>query len=150
MSGWPHRLLARVDANAATARALAHELAALYGDGPYAWLAPGGFRIDDCTLGALDGGLEALLVACTCDRFCIAVDSAHPADRSRAPSEETRQARRRFRVCHEIAHSFFCARERDAVPVRPWPVGARWEEDFCDAFAHAATGLRCPPARLRS
>jgi Zn-dependent peptidase ImmA (M78 family) len=72
---------------------------------------------------------------------------------------ELRRHRARFRVAHEIAHSFFYARAPRQLPVRPGPASEA-EEDFCDVFARelllpSAAAERMPPsagaiARLQS
>jgi hypothetical protein len=77
--------------------------------------------------------LEALLVP-RAGGFDVMVNSDPPKD-SASPITDPVIARRRarFRLAHEIGHSFFYDR-RPAVPVRCAP-GSDAEERFCDLFA---------------
>ena len=145
---WPHRLLGS-GSTPAQARRLADQLVASLGADPYAWLAEGGFELHDTTIAAARGETEALCIPVDGDRFRLAVDSAHPADRENEPDAATLEARRRFRLCHEIAHTFFYSRAPGRRPCRAICVQSDWEECFCDAFARRLTGLREPPAKLR-
>lgn len=109
---------------------------------------PGEFRLRDvlragrfsCRLADLrasEGGCEALLIPTKGNRFSIVVDptprggfdEGHPCWR------QTLLARLRFRIAHEIGHSFFYDRDGD-VPARQGS-GSRAEELFCDCFACA-------------
>jgi hypothetical protein len=145
-SPWPHRLLHT--ATPAQARRLADSLVAQFGSDPYAWAKPGGFKIEDECLAALNGDIEALCIPMERNRFLLWIDSAHPADQKCAPDAATLAARKLFRLCHEIGHSFFYAR---ITGRRPYHISSDFdgEERFCDAFARRLTGLREPPARLK-
>jgi hypothetical protein len=143
---WPHRTL--YSGTPAQARRLADKLRLRLGEDPERWLKPGGFEVKRRVLCAASGELEALCIPLEHDRFRFVIDSAHPADATCKPDAATLQARYLFRLCHEIAHTFFYSR----IPGRrPHHLGgsSEWEERFCDAFARRLTGLREPPARLK-
>jgi hypothetical protein len=99
-----------------------------------------GCTIEEHELGAVEGGVQADLTPdAREDRFLIRVD---PRPRrgwafcSRHLRSEVRRRRRRFRVAHELGHTFFYSRTPGRQPQRraPW---TRLEEDFCDDFARA-------------
>lgn len=85
---------------------------------------------------------EAMLVPRVSGGFEIFVDSG--LSDPQAP-ERVRRHRRRFRVAHEIAHSFFY--NRSSTPAKRVLPGSEQEERFCDAFASA---LLVPPIAARS
>jgi hypothetical protein len=60
---------------------------------------------------------------------------------SRMPSPTIRRQRSRFRIAHELGHTFFYLR-RARRAVRRSPAGSAWEEAFCDEFARR---LLVPP-----
>jgi hypothetical protein len=103
----------------------------------------GGFRPRRGDLGAGEGGREALLLPAARDRFDIVVD---PTPRggwaaSEDPCGRTATYRVRFRVAHEIGHSFFYERSA-GLPRRVSRPGSAAEESFCDRFAQ---DLLVPP-----
>lgn len=82
------------------------------------------------------------------DHFLLRVDPTPkhrwtdlPATRRKTISRH----RLRFRIGHELGHTFFFERREDAGPkrVRPWTVG---EEGWCDEFARA---LLIPPGSAK-
>jgi IrrE N-terminal-like domain len=97
----------------------------------------GRFRV--CREPLIDAGLEALLVPAANDSFEVVVDP-QPAlgwgTRSRVARADTERHRLRFRIGHEIAHSFFYARIAGECPKR-LVTDSPAQEDFCDAFASA-------------
>jgi hypothetical protein len=74
---------------------------------------------------------EALLVPAG-PRFRIVINSAQPS--SGAMSDAVRRQRRRFRIAHELAHTFFY-RQTSSGLRRRFPSGDLAEEQFCDDFA---------------
>lgn len=96
-------------------------------------------------LGANDGGVEALLVP-RCGGFTVLVDPRPDGGWRADESERALISRRRvrFRVLHEVGHTFFFDSQ--------WARAGRArststaEERFCDAFAAA---LLLPPAVVR-
>lgn len=108
----------------------------------------GGFEVSQTTLSAASGQQEALLIPMKGNRFGICVDPVPSGGWSRvrpAVRSELRRHRHRFRVAHEIAHSFFYDRTADRP--RRLLVGSSEEELFCDEFARA---LLLPVAAVRS
>lgn len=96
----------------------------------------GGFRVRERRLGGARGGLEGVLAPARGDRFEIHVDPEPPGGWSRIPAavrQSLRRQRLRFRVAHEVAHSFFYDRDGD-VPRRRLGDSLR-QEEFCDRFA---------------
>lgn len=96
----------------------------------------GRFRMRERRLGGARGGLEAVLAPAEGDHFEIHVDPEPRGgwDRVPAPARATLQRQRlRFRVAHEIAHSFFYERD-GSVPRRRLAPSAQ-QEEFCDRFA---------------
>jgi IrrE N-terminal-like domain len=114
-------------------------------------LEAGGFALRRGELGAERGGREALLLPRAVNRFDIVVD---PTPRGGWRCGESMRARTcehrvRFRVAHEVAHSFFYERGVN-FPYRSTRTGSRIEEAFCDRFAQelllpAAVLARCQP-----
>lgn len=145
---WPHRLLSAVP-DAHGAAALATEVREAFADSPTAPVNlaaachAGRFRIRHRTLGSVVGGHEAMLLPQPRNAFQIWVDptpSGGWQGRPLTALHETERHRTRFRVAHEIAHSFFFRRE-GGTPKRVVPDSPR-QEAFCDAFAG---GLLVPP-----
>jgi hypothetical protein len=98
----------------------------------------GGFEVSRTTLSAASRQQEALLIPMDGNRFGISVDPTPPGGWSRirpAIRGELRSHRYRFRVAHEIAHTFFYDRSRDRP--RRLLAGSLEEELFCDEFARA-------------
>lgn len=91
-------------------------------------------------LGAADGGREALLLPVADDSFQLVVDPTPRGgwpDHGRRMLSRTSRARVRFRIAHEIAHTFFYTRMAGRRPQRTTSPGSRSEERWCDAFAEA-------------
>lgn len=91
------------------------------------------------------GGAEAMLVPVDENAFVIVVDPRpYGGWRPMAAMERSVLERRRlrFRVAHEMAHSFFYRRESGRAPRRT-DAPSQHEERFCDEFAAA---LLLPPA----
>jgi hypothetical protein len=152
---WPHRLLSRVPTRSGAIE-LATEVREAFArqlERPMDLAAAcraGRFRIRQRTLCARRGGHEALLLPEQRNAFQIWVDPT-PVDgwgeRPHAAQQETARHRFRFRVAHEIAHSFFFRRE-GGIPRRVVPDSPR-QEAFCDQFASAllvpyAVAASCP------
>lgn len=78
-----------------------------------------------------------MLLALPGGGFLIAVNPEVPAP---IPDEATRRRRLRFRLAHEIGHSFFY--DRSHRPAQRALAPSRREEDFCQQFASA---LLVPP-----
>ena len=105
--------------------------------------AAGGFHFAEARLGVDHGGPEALIFPGPDRRLLIRVDS-----RPNSPwgtdeedlRQEIRRHRLRFRVAHEVAHSFFF--ERGVRGARRLRRSSPLEEAFCD---HFATSLLVPP-----
>lgn len=95
-----------------------------------------GVEIVDAPLGT-DGAREALLAPLP-GRFRIVINSELS---SATADESVRRRRRRFRIAHELGHTFFYARG-SSRPRRNLPVGTSAEERFCDDFAR---WLLAPP-----
>jgi hypothetical protein len=105
----------------------------------------GGFQIRERRLSAADGGRQAALVpAARSDRFVIEIDAEPPGGWDLVPAGE-REAlarhRQRFRLGHELAHSYFYTRRPGQGPRRRVAGSARLEA-FCDEYARA---LLIPP-----
>jgi hypothetical protein len=89
-------------------------------------------------LSAARGMQEAMLIPLDHDRFAITVDPEPTGGWSSLPSrlrDEVYRHRMRFRVCHELGHTFTYWR-RGKVPARHLLDSPR-QEAFCDAFARA-------------
>ena len=98
----------------------------------------GRFDVSYARLGGARAGLEATLAPRSGNRFSIRVDDEPPGGWGSTPPairSAVSRHRQRFRICHEIAHSFFY----DRTGVRPHRVApaSRDEEAFCDRFAGA-------------
>lgn len=96
----------------------------------------GGFRLRERPLGGARGGLEAVIAPVPEDRFEIHVDPEPLGGWTAVPHamrDTLRRQRLRFRVAHEIAHSFFYVRD-GSVPKRSLG-NSRRQEEFCDRFA---------------
>jgi IrrE N-terminal-like domain len=104
-----------------------------------ALLEAGRFRFRTADLCAARGGREAQLIPQADDSFLISVDPTPPGgwDPTTDPVliETLIRQRTRFRIAHEIGHSFFYLRSGGQRPRRLLPVGDEAEERFCDAFA---------------
>jgi hypothetical protein len=109
-------------------------------------LAAGGFSVAEADLKADEGGHEALMFPGADGLLHIRVDSRPKAGWATECAElrsETRRHRLRFRVAHEVAHSFFYRRTGDVA--RRQRRSSPGEERFCDLFASA---LLVPPAAV--
>jgi hypothetical protein len=103
----------------------------------------GGFRIVERELSGSEGGVEAALLPRSRNNFLIWVDPTPRGgwDKIRPRMRpDVRRHRLRFRVAHEIAHSFFFLRD-GGQPKRVLPDSPE-QEGFADAFASA---LLVPP-----
>jgi hypothetical protein len=101
-------------------------------------LTAGGFDLREADLAVDRGGNEALMFPGADGRLHIRVDTrpAQPWGTScEELRDETRRHRLRFRVAHELAHSFFY--ERSPTGPRRGRRSTPAEERFCDAFASA-------------
>jgi hypothetical protein len=109
-------------------------------------LAAGGFSVAEADLKADQGGHEALMFPGVDGLLHIRVDARPKAGWGTECAElrtETRRHRLRFRVAHEVAHSFFYLRTGDVA--RRQRSSSPGEERFCDLFASA---LLVPPAAV--
>lgn len=146
VESWPFRPLAAVPGEHIAVR-LAGQVRKMVSDDQSACnlekvCTVGGFAWREATLDAKRGGHEALLVPRIDGGFEIFVDPSPPAMFSRRAASVDRTVRRRtrFRIAHEIGHSFFYDRRfRPARRLVPWD---EREEAFCDLFASA---LLIPP-----
>lgn len=89
------------------------------------------------------GGLEALLTPLENDQFAVMIDSTPRGGWRNIESsmrDDLRRHRLRFRVAHELAHTFFFWRH-GGRPRRHLP-NSTGQERFCDAFSRA---LLVPP-----
>jgi hypothetical protein len=114
-----------------------------------------GFTIGEAKLRPGGGGKEAMMFVGGDGRFHIAVDTTPPSGWSAMPDELRREVARhryRFRVAHEIGHSFFYRASDDGKYVRTRR-STDAEERFCDHFAGCllipteAVRMRAPSAR---
>jgi hypothetical protein len=104
----------------------------------------GRFRVSVERLSAADGGMEACLTPDADDSFDIVVDPEPPGGwrpHHDGLREDIRRHRWRFRIGHEVAHSFFFDRVSGQLPRRRVPDSPE-QERFCDVFAGA---LLLPP-----
>jgi hypothetical protein len=109
-------------------------------------LALGRFELRICALSARGGGIEAALAPRSDDRFALLVDteprngweSVNPRVR-----EELSRHRLRFRVAHEIGHSFFY--DRSGQRPRRVVFDSSEQERWCDRFA---SSLLLPPSAI--
>jgi hypothetical protein len=102
----------------------------------------GRFRVCEREMSAAQGGAEAMLHPEPGDRFSIWVDPTPRGGWDAVASElrpELRQHRLRFRVAHEVGHSFFFRRGPEP---RRLSRGGGFEEGFVDLFARS---LLVPP-----
>jgi hypothetical protein len=84
-----------------------------------------------------EGGCEALLVPLRCGGFRIVVDATPRDGWCQTPigiRAKVAAHRTRFRIAHELAHTFFYART-GGRPTRLFPGGTKAEEEFADEFA---------------
>lgn len=98
----------------------------------------GRFEVSQEILSGAAGQQEALLVPLDNDRFGICVDPTPRGGWSRVSPTlrvEVRRHRFRFRVAHEIAHTFFY--DRTSTRPRRLLPGSAEEEAFCDEFARS-------------
>jgi hypothetical protein len=109
-------------------------------------------RITERKLDGGEGGREALLIPLPDDRFGIAVDPTPPAgwgELGTRRRSDLRRHRLRFRVGHELGHTFFYSRNENTTPRRRVPDSAR-QEHFCDLFSrnllvpHAVAAMASP------
>jgi IrrE N-terminal-like domain len=108
----------------------------------------GRFAVAETELSSARGMQEGLLIPVADDCFAISVDPTPRGGWARIPAGlrlSLHRHRLRFRIAHEIAHSFFYARSRGETPTRVLR-GSPAEESFCDEFARA---LLVPPAAVR-
>jgi hypothetical protein len=101
-------------------------------------------------LAAADGGQDAMLVPLPGNRFEITVDPSPKGGWRRVPKPlrtELKRHRYRFRIGHELAHTFFYSRDAD----RPRRVvfDSTEQEEFCDAFARELLVPRHRAARAK-
>jgi hypothetical protein len=148
---WPPGPLARVPGNHG-AQLLAEQVRrAVLGAGrendPLPDLTPvcaaAGAVVGEEEISARSGGQEALLTPTDNDAFAITVDATPRGGwrpDARSIEAETRRHRVRFRIGHELGHTFFYWRRGDR-PLRHLANSAR-QETFCDLFARA---LLVPP-----
>jgi hypothetical protein len=130
--------------DSATAKSLARRIRAALG------LGPGRISMRQCcsaaeiefrqgSLHPEHGGCEALLVPLRSGSFRIVVDATPRGGWGETPTAirpSVARHRTRFRVAHELAHTFFFTR-RAGQPVRLFPGGSAAEERFADEFARA-------------
>jgi uncharacterized protein DUF955 len=142
VSGWPHRTLFEVPA-ADVARTLAQHVRERLLPDPYARcslnrICQAGkfkYRVEELPPGGHRG--EAMMLALASGGFLITVNPQAPTP---IRDETTRRRRLRFRIAHEIGHSFFY--DRSQRPARRVLPPSQREEDFCQQFASA---LLVPP-----
>jgi hypothetical protein len=87
-------------------------------------------------LGGANGGQEAMLTPLPEDRFGIAVDPTPRGGWRKIPVHQRKELRRhrfRFRVGHELGHTFFYARGGDKPRRHLFDSPA--QEEFCDTFS---------------
>lgn len=85
------------------------------------------------------GGCEALLIPLRSQRFRIVVDPKPRAgwgEGTPAQRQALARHRTRFRIAHEIAHTFFY-RSTGSWPTRMFAPGSTEEESFADEFARS-------------
>ncbi len=98
----------------------------------------GGFLLEEATLHAAEGRLEALLLPHAGDRFRVVVDTEPRGGWARVAPErraELHRHRLRFRVAHEVGHTLFY--DRSGERPRPLVDPCSAQEAFCDEFARA-------------
>jgi hypothetical protein len=97
-------------------------------------------------LGAAQRRREALLIPLPENKFGIAVDPTPPGGWGRIPQSlrpTLRRHRLRFRVAHELGHTFFYMRRESVAPKRRL-FDSEAQESFCDLFSR---NLLAPPER---
>ena len=107
-------------------------------------LALAGARAKPRKLGDGPGSLEALLMPLDGDRFAIHVDARPPGGWGARSEPVTAAHRARFRVAHELGHTFFYSRP-GGRPKRSLPDSPA-QERFADRFA---AELLVPAAAVR-
>ncbi len=139
MTAWPDRTLISVPP-LREAEDLASELRRAFARGPDAEVARcdlktmcavGGFSVHVATISAPDRH-EALLIPKSSEGFDVIVS---PLAGDFPKDHPTVRHRLRFRIAHEIAHSFFYDRRHS--PAKRMIAGSAAEEEFCDRFASA-------------
>lgn len=154
-ASWPHASFRWVPEAPQALRLAAEVRRKVWGIGPMdpvpdlsLLLAAGDFDLSEANLAVNRGGHEALMFPGQDGRLHIRVDprpkTAWGTD-SAELRRETCRHRLRFRVAHEVAHSFFY--ERDPRGARRRRGGSPAEERFCDLFA---SGLLVPPEAARA
>lgn len=96
----------------------------------------GGFDVEETPLHGGEGRLQALLFPRSRNRFSVYVDPEPPggwAEMEPQIQVELREHRLRFRICHEVAHSFFFDRDNE-LPTAIVGTSAA-QEAICDRFA---------------
>ena len=146
---WPHRELLAVPGRAGAERVAAEVRRSFLRD-PLAPLPDlkslsraGRFKVIERTLGGAEGHGEAMLLPAPGNRFHIWVDAEPRGGWDGVPAgvrDDLRRHRFRFRVAHEMAHSFFYSRGR-GEPRRLVP-DSDAQERFADTFARS---LLLPP-----
>jgi len=108
----------------------------------------GGFTLVRQRLGAARGGYEGRLAPLR-SGFQITVDSEPRGGWTAVPSASRKALsvhRERFRVAHEVGHTFFYERRPGRMPERRLP-DSRAQERWCDEFARM---LLVPPPTARA
>jgi hypothetical protein len=141
---WPHRCLAQVPSSRGMCDLVQDVRAMVQPDDPTGPLhlrtlcGLGRFRIIERDLSASEGGVEAVLIPQAGNRFRIWVDPTPPGGWDKIPPKlrlAVRRHRLRFRVAHEIAHSFFY--RRDGGEPHRVVADSPEQEEFADAFARS-------------
>jgi hypothetical protein len=150
---WPHTLYTSVPNRSATRRLAERVRRVVHqdnADGAATDLASicrtGRFRVHERRLDAAGGGPEAMLSPERRDRFDVWVDPTPRGGWTHIPQAlrpTLRRQRVRFRVAHEIGHSFFF-RRTDGEPCRVLRDSPE-QEAFADDFARM---LLVPPAAV--
>jgi len=94
-----------------------------------------------------EGGEEAMLVPLHENRFGIVLDPTPRGGWNLIPRpvrQDLRRHRLRFRLGHELAHTFFYARRVGQTPLRRL-FDSEEQEDFCDRFSRS---LLVPQAQI--
>jgi hypothetical protein len=108
-----------------------------------------GVEIRRASFGAAPGGTEAILLPRDDGGFTAAIDPVPPGGWGSMPPGLLRgveEHRTRFRIAHELGHTFFYCRSAGRPRRRESP-GRSSEERFCDEFARA---LLVPPSAART
>ena len=112
-----------------------------------AFCAATGMVITTASLRGAAGGVQATIAPLHGDRFHVVVDPEPLGGWSRFESsvrDDLRRQRYRFRLAHELAHTFFY--DRSGAEPRRRILLTKQEEIFCDHFAR---GLLLPDEALR-